>query len=228
MQVSSRRLFGCIWLSLVCAVIPAFSETVHDFRTWVNLTAQGKVGGSDWRWYFDLHDRNRNTSSDVDQFVFRPAVGYALNRTSSLWAGYAYTANFLAGGGVLSENRTWQQYLWTGLKGRGTFSSRFRAEQRFFEGADNVGWRVREQVRYLYPLQTNESLAPIVWEELLVHLNSTVRTQRGFDKNRVFTGLGFILNPKTRIELGYMNQFSRSSAGHRMNHILSGVMNLSF
>src|ERR1044071_4278926 len=135
----------------IAASIPSFAETIHDRRTWFNLTGQGRIANSHCRWYFDVQERNRNGGSDADQFVARPGIGYALNEAWTVWVGYAYTANFRPTGGVLDENRPWEQFVWSRKAGRGTVSSRSRLEQRFFEGTEGIGWRAREQVRLLYP-----------------------------------------------------------------------------
>ena len=217
-----------ILLALIAACTPVFSETDHDGRTWFNLTAQGRLGPSRWRWYFDVQERNRNSGGDADQFVVRPAIGYSLTENSTVWAGYAYTANFNTTGGVLDENRIFEQYLWSRPAGRGNLSARTRMEQRYFENTEKVTWRLREQVRFVRPLERQPWLAPIVWEEILFHLNSTSRAQHGLDQNRVFAGVGLNVSPKARIEVGYMNQFSHSTGLNRMNHILSTVVSLSF
>lgn len=91
-----------------------------------------------------------------------------------------------------------------------------------------MGWRVRQQTRVLYPMWKNARLASILWDELFVNLNSTVRSQRGLDQNRMFAGVGISVNPRARIEIGYMNQFMHGATRDRMNHILSGVVSLSF
>jgi hypothetical protein len=205
----------------------AFAETVHDDRTWFNLTAQGRVRESHWFWYFDVQERNRNESRDADQFVARPGIGYSLTANSTVLAGYAYTANFQSNGGILNENRIWEQYQWTVRAGRGTLSARTRVEERFFEDTQ-MAWRVREQVRFLRPLESKQWLAPLVWDEIMAHVNSTSRAQRGFDQNRAFSGVEIGANRKAHIDVGYMNQFSRSSTVYRMNHILSTVVSLSF
>jgi hypothetical protein len=93
-----RVFFAIFSLVVMAGLVPAFAETVQDRRTWINLTVRGPLGSSRWRWYFDIQERNRSDSGEADQFVARPAIGYALSDKSSLWAGYAYTANFTESG----------------------------------------------------------------------------------------------------------------------------------
>jgi len=43
----------------------------------------------------------------------------------------------------------------------------------------------------------------------------------------MFAGMGFKVNSMLRLDLGYMNQFVHPVGTDRMNHVLSGVINLS-
>ncbi len=206
---------------------PVRAETIQDGRTWINLNGQGQFHKTRWRWYFDVQNRTRGVSSE-DQVVIRPGFGLTLGRRSSVLAGYAYTGNSPQTGRRFTEHRAWQQYLWTGPVASGTLSLRSRVEQRFFADNDHTPWRIRQQVRYVHPFKTHPSLGVVVWDEVLAHLNETQRSHRGFDQNRAFVGLNRALNPRVRIEGGYLNQFSHSTGPNKMHHILSGVVGLSF
>jgi len=219
------------WLALLIvfqiAGSAAFAETIHDARLWMNVTGQGRMAHeSHWRWYFDVQNRDRNSARDIDQFVVRPGVGYVLTDRFSLWAGYAYTANFTAAGKVY-ENRTWEQMTWSPAASS-PWTLRTRVEQRFFQGSDRTGWRGRQQVRFAHAIKSRPSLSAIGWDEVFFHLNTTSRSQPGLDQNRAFGGIGIKLNSKVRLDVGYLNQFVHSEPANRMNHVLSGVLNLSF
>ena len=96
------------------------------------------------------------------------------------------------------------------------------------EGNDALALRFRQQVRVTRPLPV-ERMSAIIWDEIFVHLNSTRRTATGFDQNRIFGGIGVTVNPSTRLELGYMNQYINTfSPPNRSHHILSGVLNVTF
>jgi hypothetical protein len=221
----------CVVASLAVAHVTAglaVCETIHDARVWISFTGQGRLShASRWRWYFDVQNRDRNTGRDIDQFVLRPGVGFALSDRSSVWAGYAYTANFTSSGKVY-ENRTWQQFVWTTASASLAMSSRSRVEQRLFEGESTTAWRIRQQVRVTQSMQAHPALSLIGWDEILYHLNTTSRSRRGFDQNRAFGGVGFKLRRTVRLDLGYLNQFVHASPANRMNHALSAVVNLTF
>ena len=233
---------GMSVLRILCAILlimgagamtPVSAQTIYDGRVWWNVTTQERAGtASPWRWYFEVQGRMRDGVDAPDQLLLRPAMGYDLTSRSSVWIGYGYTPGFPATGGVLSENRMWQQYLWNGPLASGTFSSRSRLEERAIEGNEGVALRFRQQVRFVRDASSGSRVTAILWDEMFVHLNSTTRTASGFDQNRVFGGIGVALNPRARIEVGYMNQFinslSNTGSTDRMHHILSGVLNLTF
>lgn len=206
------------------------AQVVSDERLWVNVTVQERAGTeSPWRWYMEFGGRTRNDLNTLDQTVLRPAIGYDLTRRSTVWAGYVHLSNHPPGGGVISDHRAWQQYVWAHPALGGTFQARSRLEERWIEGADAVAWRIRQQVRMNLPVSTRAGLTLSGWEELLVHANNTSRTVRGIDQNRFYGGLGVAVGRHARVEAGYMNQAVHVPAGlDRRNHVLSTVVNLTY
>ena len=222
-----RRMVSALaWLLMASA--PAGAQTIQDGRIWWNVTVQERAGtGLPWRWYFEVQGRTRDGVDATDQVLVRPAIGYDVSSRSSVWIGYGYTPGFPAAGGVLHENRVWQQFLWNRPIGRAQFTSRSRLEERSIEGNNRLAWRFRQQVRVTRPLAGR--LSAIAWDEVFLHLNSTSRTASGVDQNRIFGGLGVTINRTARVELGYMNQYVNSLRGpDRSHHILSGLLNLTF
>ena len=227
----SRR-FACAvtLLTLALAPIPADAQTITDERIWLGLILQERAGTeSPWRWSVESLLRTRDGASTVDVVSVRPVVGYDVTSRSSLWVGYAWSPSFPPSGGTSIEQRLYQQYIWSGRVMRHALSSRTRLEQRFIEGNSGVLVRLRQQVRVSRPLRAGSRISITVYDELLVHLNTTRRARRGVDQNRAFGGIGVAIRTNVRLETGYLNQFSpgRGSPG-RMNHVLSTVLTLGF
>ena len=221
-------------LSALVWLMPAASaaQTVTDGRVWWNVTFQERTGTEEpWRWYFELQGRHRDGVTGFDQLLVRPAVAYDVTARSSLWAGYGYTPSFPATGDVLTENRIWQQYLWTGPGLGSTLQWRSRLEERWIEGNERLAWRYRQFWRLTRPL-TSGAGAPtfVAWDELKIHLNDTARTDTGFDQNRLFVGLGLGVREGTRLEVGYLLQNVRGvgASVDRRNHILLTFLNATF
>ena len=229
-EVSVRRIVCAILvIATTCATEPVSAQTIEDGRTWWNVTVQERTKtASPWRWYVEVQGRMRDGVDALDQLLVRPAMAYDLTSRSSVWIGYGYTPGFPASGDVLTENRAWQQYLWSRPFARAQLVSRSRVEERAIEGNDGLAWRFRQQARLTRVLQSGRITA-ILWDEIFLHVNSTRRTSGGLDQNRIFGGVGVTVTPATRMEIGYMNQYINSlSAPDRSHHILSGVLNVTF
>jgi hypothetical protein len=203
----------------------AHGQTVHEARSWFGVVLQGgRPNDSPWRWSFDVQDRNRNFAGTVDQAMIRPAIGYALTERSSVWMGYAYVPTDSPSGRI-DENRAWQQYLWSGSWGAGSFSSRTRMEERFVPGG--VAWRLRQQERYSRPLPAS-GLSLVLWDEVMGHANAAGGIPSGFDQNRAFAGIGIRLKDRGHLDAGYQNNFIRATGPDRMHHLLALTLGLTF
>ena len=224
-----RIVCAMLVIAGTCATAPVSAQTIEDGRTWWNVTLQERAAtASPWRWYVEVQGRMRDGVDALDQLLVRPAMAYDLTSRSSVWIGYGYTPGFPTSGDVLTENRAWQQYLWNRPFARAQLASRSRVEERAIEGNGGLAWRFRQQVRLTRVLQPGR-ISAILWDEIFFHVNSTRRTATGLDQNRIFGGVGVTVNPATRVEIGYMNQYINSfNAPDRSHHILSGVLNVTF
>jgi uncharacterized protein DUF2490 len=207
----------------VLAPAPASAQVITDERLWTNLSLQERQGTeSPWRWSGEFVLRTRDGVDAVDVFVMRGLVGYDVTEHSSASVGFGLIPSFPASGGTLLEKRLFEQYLWSGRSLGGTLALRTRFEQRWAEGNSGLVWRLRHQVRYMRPMPANSRYSLVGYEEFFFHANETTRYVRGFEQNRVFGGISRTINERLRIEVGYLNQFSRSVSGpNRVNHILS-------
>lgn len=226
---SGMRLWCCLGVLLVAASRPAHAQVIGDERTWWNVTVQERPSTSlPFRWSVEGQLRMRDVLETADQLLVRAHFGYDLTGRASLWGGYGYTASLPISGEVTHEHRVWQQFIWTGPVRGFVFTSRSRLEQRFFE-ASTTAWRVRQQVRVSRTVTSGSRLAAVAWNEVLLNLNSTARTVRGFDQNRAFAGLNLSIDRRSRVEFGYLNQFVNTPGRlDRRNHILSVVCVLAY
>ena len=184
---------------------PATGQTVTDERIWTALTAQGRLSSS-WRWTSDVLVRSRDGARTIDFVAERVLVSRDLTRNSSAGFGYAYGAGFPDEGSSVREHRLVQQYVWSGWTR--VLSLKSRVEERFIEGNSGMLVRVRQQVRVCWPIGTGGRLALVASEELLVHANSTARSPRGFDSNRVFAGIRRAVTTRSSVEIGYGNLYT--------------------
>jgi len=147
--------------------------------------------------WLDLHERQTGETFNA---IVRPGVGIKLHPQLTLWTGYGWIPT--VSDTVSHESRIWQQAIGTGDLAGAKLMGRLRFEQRFLEGASNVGLRVRTFGRVGVPLQGPVGLS--VWDEAFLRLNENGGNSDTFDQNRVFAGL-YHQAPGIRVEMGYLN-----------------------
>lgn len=227
------RFLFLIALTLVLLTgMPAHAEdTEEDGRHWFNINATGAMPLENWRWYAELQPRWRDEGKHFDQALLRPAVSYALSKQASVWLGYAYVLTDPAGKSSFEEHRFWQQLLYNFTPIYGTnIQSRTRYEQRLIEDSNDTGYKLRQLFRFTMPSSLSPQLQWVFYDEYFVNLNSTdYGAVRGFDQNRAFLGVNWALNPQTKLEVGYLNQYvNRPRVDDVENHVLSTTLMLNF
>jgi len=223
-------------LLIVAACVPqsstALGQTIEDEGWWTAVFSQGDIAfapntPSRWRWWFDGHARFQDNSDGFDVSIVRPGIGYKLTDHTTAWVGYGWIHTDPIGGGPeFDENRFWQQLTWSRQYGDFRIGLRPRFEQRLLTTGDDTGLRFRQFASARAAISADKRLTMVLWDEVFIHLNDTdFGTWTGFNQNRAFFGFGWKPCPeetKSRIEIGYLNQFIESRSGRdRMNHLLA-------
>jgi hypothetical protein len=211
----------------MCALALSAPAAAQDVQSWNTLVAQGPVDGKLLLWA-ELQPRFTNDVDRLGQFVARGAVGVRMKNDIDLHAGYHYQFNNPAPGVSSNEHRFWQQVSGPVLRHENGFAliTRWRLEQRTFEGADDLGWRLRMQWRVQQPLHGKGTAGPLVWSETFFALNSTDWGARGgFDQQRSFVGWLQPLGNRLNLEAGYMHQYINRPGRDAGNHVLNLTLN---
>lgn len=214
------RIFHLAALGLALAGPALAHET--DNQAWGNFTSQHRLNGKLLGWV-EVQGRLGDDARRLNQSIIRPALGWQAAAKVSLWTGYGHITNHRPGKNQ-GEDRLWQQALWdAGAVLGGKVTSRSRLEQRRVDGGSDTGWRARHFLKYERPFKGGGDASLVLWNEVFVALNDTDWGARaGFDQMRNFGGVGLSVTPKTRIEIGYMNQYVDHAAPRdRVNHIAS-------
>lgn len=204
--------------------MPAAAETREDEQVWLNLTAMGSI--SDRLVYFaEVQPRIGDGVSRVQQVLLRPAIGWKISSSVTVYQGYAHAVLPISGGRDRNEDRSFQQVTWNaGKVGPGDLSFRTRLEQRWLSNGRDTGWRARQMIRYRLPFRADrKGVGMLGWTEPFVALNGTDWGARGgFDQLRTFVGAEVPIGGKSTAELGYLNQFVDRGGGIRqVNHVAS-------
>lgn len=147
--------------------------------------------------WLDLHERQTGATFNA---IVRPGVGVKLIPGLTLWAGYGWIPT--VGDNVTHEHRLWQQVIGESNPGPLKLMGRLRFEQRFLEGADNVGLRLRGFGRLGAPIRGPVGVS--VWDEAFIRLNDNGGDSQPFDQNRLFVGM-YHSSGWLRVEMGYLN-----------------------
>ncbi len=203
---------------------PATAATEQDERLWVNATVIGSISGRLMA-FAEVQPRSADGLSRLDQVILRPAIGWRVGKTLTLWQGYAHVMLPIEGGRDLNEERSFQQVSWTPFTGTaGELQTRTRLEQRWRSDGRETGWRARQMVRYERALDGRQGgLAAMASVEAFVALNDTDwGAHRGFDQLRSFVGVEVPLGGRSTAEIGYLNQLvDRTQRRTQINHIAS-------
>lgn len=217
-------------IGLVAA--PASGQTLPDFKdsqAWVQALAIGQLS-KNWRLHLEAQPRVFDDVSELGITIVRAAVGRQLSPRVTVWGGYAWVARSL-GPRTSYEQRSWEQLSLTLPRaGQWSPSARLRLEQRWLNPWANASHRLRAMARLQRPLGTGSPWHVALYDEAMVTFDTTPRGPfRGYDRNRLFSGVGRRLSPTFTAEFGYMWENSTvRGPGQRNDHIGLLTMNIAW
>ncbi len=215
------RNFLLACLALAFAAPCATAEN----QVWTTLTLKKKPEAAP-RYEFELNTEMRyQPDGYLDTIELRPGITYKLDNGMKLSGGYLYGVNRRAGPDR-HEHRLWQQLAYDLTEiGGGNISGKSKVEERWREGADGTGWRLRQTVSYDRPIgETGLTLS--LSDEATIGLNSTDWGHaEGLQENRAKAVVKWKTG-KAGWELGYMNQYRNGVNGAEdqdNHHIVIGL-----
>jgi hypothetical protein len=230
------RAIACVSVLLAVADRVDAQQT-EDVGIWLGGFANGTLPPSlnndqgSWRLWMDVQVRFGDDASRFSQGVLRPGIGYTLGRGWTVWGGYAYIRTDPPySTSTTTEHRIWEQAIWGGALGATALSSRTRLEQRFVSTGSDTGWRVRQFVKVVRPVNSRTIWSAVVSDEYFLNLNSTdFGATAGPDRNRFFVGPSVSLRKGVFVEIGYLNQYTfRSNGPDKNDHLLATNLFWSF
>ena len=186
--------------------VPAAASAATDDQVWTTLSANVKIAGP-WRISEEMTGRFSDNKNGLYEIEANTLLGYQLNKVVGFWAGYTHDPQYSAGHFTRMEHRAREQITFDNFTklGPGKLSARIRLEQRWREGLDGTGWRLRPYVKYSLPLEGKVALN--LSSEPFFNLNRTsFQTKSGFDRVRNLVTVSLPLSKTLTGEAGYMNQ----------------------
>ena len=218
--------FRPIVLMAVAGLVHAETH-VSNRNLWINYVGDHPLENPRWGVHLETQIRRSDFGGAWQQLLLRPGLNYAINRTVSVSAGYAWVETHPYGDLPLPtevpENRAWEQALFRQQALGLDWIHRVRLEQRFLgqisvqDGQAVVdGWRYENRFRYLLrtsvPLSGDRRWYLALWDEVFVNFGENVSGNH-FDQNRIFLGLGWRINDVTRLETGFLEQTLQRRGG---------------
>ena len=182
------------------------ASAADDSQLWLGGTATVKLSDK-WRFSQEVVTRFSDHRDGLYEVESNSLLGYKLNKTLALWAGYTHNPQYLAGKFRVMEHRTREQVTFDRIAqlGSAKLSGRLRLEQRWRDRFDGTAWRLRPFAKLSAPLAGKTSL--VLSHESFVDLNSTsFQHQSGYGRMRNFVGVSVPLNKAIGLEAGYLNQ----------------------
>jgi hypothetical protein len=214
--------------AMIAVAIPTPAPAKSDDQLWTTASATAKLS-DDWRLSEEITARFSDKRNGLYEIESNTLLGYRLNKVVTLWGGYTHDPQYSAGHFKVMEHRAREQVTFDNFTriGPGKLSARMRLEERWREGADGTGWRLRPYVKYSLPLAGKTALN--FSSEPFVNLNTTsFQSKPGLDRVRNLISVSTPLTKKLSGEAGYMNQYGFVRGGpDTVDHIAYFAVGLS-
>jgi len=217
MQLKSN-LLPYLFLILFSLSYQQSTAQVDESQTgaWYMYFYNFSFDDSRWGIQGDIQYRDWEIMGDPEQLLLRSGVTYRPENTNLLLTiGYANITSGQFGDSTANtvERRAYQEALlpWT-VGERLLFTHRFRYEQRWVENQD---FRTRYRYNLFLNIPLNNTTLDVgtvyvaLYNELFINGQRNIGRGRRvdwFDRNRAYMGLGYVVNPRSRIQVGWMNQ----------------------
>lgn len=176
-----------------------------------------------WNWHNEVQYRNYNFAGDLQQLILRTGFGYNLSENNNnILLGYAFirSENYITDSSEKigsNENRIYQQFITRQNFGRVFIQHRYRIEERFLP--DNFKLRFRYFLSLNIPVNKKSMVDKAIYlsayDEIFLNAESPV-----FDRNRIYGGLGYVINKNFRVEVGFMAQTTENANRNQFQFIL--------
>jgi hypothetical protein len=205
MKNKSTLVYFLIFSSIL---LHAQSASVGNWTMFFNQTRLNDK----WSLSSDLQFRSYDIRPNTEQLMVRVGGNFHYNQHVTLTAGYAWATNYIDNEEIIkpqyiNENRLWEQVLLKHNLGRLLVENRFRLEQRWMDINHQMNYknRIRYLFRTIIPINKKELAANTLflnlYDEIFIY-----STTSPFDRNRLYTAIGFQFNSVISTQLGYMFQ----------------------
>jgi hypothetical protein len=194
--------------AVLLAALPAAARA-DDGQVWLGVNARGPVAGRVELGVETIERFGRDGENGLYESENIAMLGLRFDR-ATVAAGYVRDIVY-HGGGAMIEQRARQDFNVDHIARIGPLGigARLRMEERWRDGTSGTGVRLRPFVRLTLPVAGKLNL--LASHEGFVNLGSGAGQRRGYDRSRDFLGIGVPLSKRIGVEIGYLNQWTRSA-----------------
>lgn len=212
--------------------IPLEKETSQTMEGWLGLYTKYRLTDK-FFYYGEYHYRRKNYMKEMGQVYLRFGATYLVNKNFELTGGIVtpvYWANESMKGpnvdNVVPQFRLWQQFLFVQPFNRAKLYHQIRLEQRWRRSyvKDSpflLTYRFRYKLMMYLPLNkphlVNNTLFFVAYDEIFIQAGRSIIFDH-MEDNRLFLGLGYILNENIQLQAGYTWTFRHAGAPNKYEH----------
>ena len=168
----------------VAAVITCLFLTIgvygqeSNFGNWIIYFGNKQINNK-WNWHHEVQYRNYDAIGDLEQLLLRTGIGANLSENNNnllLGYGYILSENYVNDEEKVSieEHRIYQQFITRQKFKRLSIQHRYRFEQRFIEGIDEMRLRFRYFIAMNLPLSnktmTDKTFYLSAYNEIFINI----------------------------------------------------------
>ena len=194
-----------------------------DVGNWFIYYGNQKIN-SKWNWWNEVQYRNYNFIGDLQQLLIRTGIGYNLTENNNnvlLGYGFIHGRTYLPNSDdetvTTNEHRIYEQLITKQNFGRVFIQHRYRVEERFRK--DDFSMRLRYFLSLNIPLNhkdmSDRTFYLSTYDEVFLNTNNSI-----FDRNRLYGGVGYVINKNFKVETGFMAQTVGTVNRNQLNLIL--------
>ena len=194
--------------AFLLAALPSVAEA-DDGQVWLSANARGPIAGRVELGVETIERFGRDGEGGLYESENVAMLGFRFDR-ATLAAGYVRDIAY-HGAGATIEQRARQDFSVDHLATIGglVIGTRLRAEERWRDGSSGTGVRIRPFVRLTLPVTGKLNL--LASHESFVNLGGGAGQRGGYDRARDFLGVGVPMTKRVRVEIGYLNQWTRGA-----------------
>ena len=194
--------------AVLLAALPSVAEA-DDGQVWLSANARGPIAGRVELGVETIERFGRDGEGGLYESENVAMLGFRFDR-ATLAAGYVRDIAY-HGAGATIEQRARQDFSVDHLATIGglVIGARLRAEERWRDGSSGTGVRIRPFVRLTLPVTGKLNL--LASHESFVNLGGGAGQRGGYDRAREVLGVGVPMTKRVRVEIGYLNQWTRGA-----------------